>query len=89
MAEGGYKSPATVGGKVGCVAAALVGIPIFIVLLMVAAMGDCISGEPCPSTSMLLIVLPPAAVAGMVGLAVRWLINRLVARRDRGNIQVP
>lgn len=81
VAEDGYKNPATIGGKVGCAAAALVGIPIFVFLLLAAALGDCVQGEPCHTQSMLFVFLVPAAMAAMVGLAVRWLINRVAARR--------
>lgn len=81
MAEHGYRSPATIGGKIGCVAAALVGGPIFAFLLLAAALGDCVQDERCLTQSMLFVFLFPAVIAVIVGLAVRWLINRLAAKR--------
>ncbi len=71
-----YKSGGTVGGKWGCALAAFVGVPIFSVLLIADALGDCAPDVPCRKGFWTYVALPSSAIALAVGLAVRWLVNR-------------
>jgi hypothetical protein len=72
----------TVGGKVGCGAALVVGLPLFGLLMFLNFYPTCgpADGPGCGEGDGLrfLIVLGiVAAVAAAVGLGVRFLVNRL------------
>ncbi len=76
MEDGGYRGGATPGGKWGCAAAALIGVPLFFWLTLINSLGDCAPDAACHGSFWTEAVLPTALVAGIVGLSVRWLVNR-------------
>ena len=82
MDDGGYQGGNTRGGKWGCAVAGLVGLPIFILLVLADALGDCAPDTPCHHGFWTMVVLPTLLAAVPVGLLVRWLVNRL-SRNDR------
>ena len=89
VADDGYRSGVTIGSKWGCVATILVGCPLLFLSLLVGAIGDCAPDSRCASQSVVFVILLPIGIAALVGLAARWLINRLVARRDDGKVEAP
>lgn len=76
----------TTGSKWGCIATILVGCSLLFLSVFVA-LGDCPSESRCPTQSTVFVILLPIGIAAVAGLAVRWLINRVVARRDHRDIQ--
>ena len=80
MDDGGYRGGATPGGKWGCALASLVGIPLLFCLTLVNALGDCVPDTACHDGFWTMVVLPTALFAGIVGLSVRWFVDR--KRRD-------
>lgn len=81
MSEGGYKGGATVEGRWGCIASAFFGVPVFLFLLLVDALGDCAPDTVCKKGFLTQVLLPTAAVAVGVGLLVRWAVK--AARRNK------
>lgn len=70
----------TVGGKVGCGAALVAGLPVFGLLMFMNFYGDCAGGPGCGAGDGLrfsLILAAVAAVAAVVGFGVRFVVNRL------------
>tara|TARA_B000000460_G_scaffold225218_1_gene179377 strand:+ start:138 stop:386 length:249 start_codon:yes stop_codon:yes gene_type:complete len=82
MDDGRYQGGGTRGGKWGCGMSLLITVPIFTILLMVEALGDCAPDIPCGKGFWSHVMLPSAAVALITGLAVRWLVNRLVRKGE-------
>ena len=76
MEDGGYRGRGSPGGKWGCAAAVVVGVPLLFCLTLADALGDCVSDSPCHHGFWTMVVLPTASVAGVIGLGVRWLVNR-------------
>ncbi|MEO5773250.1 MAG: hypothetical protein ABIQ32_03915 [Sphingomicrobium sp.] len=76
MSEDGYVGAPTKGGKWGCALAALVAVPIGIFLMIVDALGDCAPDVPCGKGFWVHVALPTIVIAILVGLPVRWLLNR-------------
>ena len=76
MADGGYRGGATPGGKWGCAAATLIGVPLLFWLTLIGSLGDCVPDASCHDGFWTTVVLPTALVAGVIGLGVRWLLNR-------------
>ena len=83
MSEGGYKGGTTVEGRWGCIASAILGIPIFMFLLLVDALGDCVPDTMCKKGFLTQVLLPTAVVAVSAGFLVRWAVKK--ARRDKPN----
>lgn len=81
MSDDGYQSPATIGGKIGCAVAAVVGVPLFGFAFLVNALGDCFADEDCHQQNWWLYVFA-AVFATLLGLAVRWLTNRFLKSRE-------
>lgn len=78
MPEGSYKGLAG-GEKWGCGVAALIGVPLFLFLLAVDAVGDCAPDSGCTKGFWTNVLLPSAIIATLVFFGVRWAIGR--ARR--------
>jgi hypothetical protein len=81
MDDSSYKGGGTPGGRWGCAAAALIGAPVFIMLTVVDALGDCVPGARCSKGLWSHVVLPTAIVAVVVGVSVGWIVGRLVRWR--------
>ena len=70
----------TIGGKVGCGAALVAGLPVYGLLMFMNFYGDCAGDPRCHDGEGLrfyLILAAVAAVAAAVGLGVRFVVNRL------------
>lgn len=81
MSEDGYKGGTTVEGRWGCIASAILGIPVFVFLLLVDALGDCVPDMTCKKGFLTQVLLPTAVVAIAAGLLVRWALK--TARRNK------
>lgn len=75
MSEGGYNGGTTVEGRWGCIASALLGVPVFMFLLLVDALGDCAPDTACKKGFLTQVLLPATVIAIGVGLLVRWAIK--------------
>ncbi|WP_217431010.1 hypothetical protein [Sphingomonas bacterium] len=73
----GYRSGGSPGGKWGSIAAGLVGAPIFFLLILVDSLGGCDPDRECHKGFLTYVAVPTFAVALLVGLIVRMLVNRL------------
>ena len=69
------KGGATVEGRWGCIASALVGVPVFVFLLLADALGDCAPDTACKKGFLTQVLLPTAVIAIGVGLLVRWAVK--------------
>jgi len=80
-------SAGTLGGKLGCIAAAFVGLPLWGVLWFLSFYGHCHEGDPCRRGEGLRVVIIiigiVAAVSTVVALTVRSFMNRRRANRKR------
>jgi hypothetical protein len=79
MREHEELSAGTLGGKLGCLAAAITGLPLWGVLWFLSFYGHCGPDDPCQrgqGLRALFVVAIVAMVASAVGLGVRRLINR-------------
>ena len=85
MSEQSYRGGGTPGGKWGCALAALVGLPLFGLVMVIAAIGDCTPGDACNHSLDWLLFLAAVAISAIVGLGSKLLINALIdrAREDR------
>ena len=84
MAEHEELSATTLGGKLGCLAASVVGLPIFSVLLFLAFYGDCFDSEQChrgEGLRFLLVIVLTLGVAVPVGLLTRKFVNGWLGER--------
>ena len=78
MSEHDELSGTTLGGKLGCLAGALVGLPVLGTLMFLAFYGDCFDSEQChrgEGLRFLAIIVLTLAVAIPVGLLTRKLVN--------------
>jgi hypothetical protein len=85
MSDDGYQGGGTPGGRWGCALAALIGIPLLGLSVLFGALGDCVPDDPCNHYLPMEFILASLAVATVVGLGSRSLINRLIARRRNGS----
>ncbi|MBB3349267.1 hypothetical protein [Sphingomonas sp. BK069] len=78
-----YQGGGTVGGKVGCALATVVGLPLLSAAFIYASIGDCAPGAACVDGWKMIVAA--AAISGIVGVAARAAINALLRflRRDR------
>jgi len=76
MSDSEYRGGSTAGGRWGCACAALIGTPLFVILLIGDALGDCVSGEVCHKGFLQMVLLPTVLTTVPVGLGVRWIVNR-------------
>lgn len=81
MAGESYEGGPTRGGKWGCGAATLVGVPLFAFLILLDSLGDCAPDANCHKGAITMVILPTLAIAGSVGLLVRFLVNRFTPSR--------
>jgi hypothetical protein len=83
MAGEGYRGGGTVGGKVGCALAAVVGLPLLGLAILISVLGDCMPDAPCNHDPQWWLILGALAFSLAVGAVVRTLINRLAERRGK------
>ena len=76
MAGESYEGGLSRADKWGCVAASVVGLPIFAALLFVDALGDCAPDAPCRKGFLLMVLLPSLIAAICAGLLVRFLVSK-------------
>lgn len=79
MSDGGCEGGATVEGRWGCIASAILGMPVFMVLLFADALGDCAPDTACKKGSITQVLLPTA----IVGIGVGLLVHRAVKAAKR------
>ena len=77
ISGGGYKGGPTVEGRWGCVASAVVGVPVFVFLLLADALGDCMPDNACNKGFLIQVLLPSVVVAIAVGLLIRWAVKAI------------
>ena len=77
-----YKAGPTSGGKWGCAVAVLVGAPLFVFLLIVDALGDCVPDTACKNGFLTFVATPTIFVGAVLFFAVRSIVNRV--RRSQG-----
>jgi len=75
MRDGGYKGGTTVEGRWGCIASAVLGVPVFMFLLLANTLGDCLPDIACKKGFLTQVLLPTAVIAIGVGLLVRWAVK--------------
>lgn len=77
----------TVGGKVGCGAALVAGLPVFALLMFMNFYGDCAGDPRChegEGLRFLIVLGSVSAVAAAAGFGVRFVVNKLgVLKSDR------
>ena len=81
--EGSYQGGGTLGGKLGCALAALVGLPLIGAALIYASMGDCPPGAECIAGWKM--IAGAAVIAGLAGAGARAAINAFARRRRGGS----
>ena len=81
----GYQGGGTPGGKWGCALAALVGLPLLGFVIILGALGDCDPDAPCHHNLDWLLFLASLAIAALVGVGSRALINYMIRRRADGS----
>lgn len=81
MTDRGYRGGGTLGGKWGCGIAALVGLPLLSLAILVSALGDCIPDARCDHDIEWQLILGALAIALVIGTVVRLLINQFAKRR--------
>lgn len=84
MSEG-YQSGGTLGGKWGCGLAALVGMPMLGFVVIMGALGDCVPDAPCQHDLDWRLILGALAIAALVGVGGRAVINYIISRRTNGS----
>lgn len=75
MNDDGYRGGPATESKWGCVVAGLIGIPIFIVLLLNDALGDCVPDTECKKGFLTQVLLPSAVITVGLFLLARWAIR--------------
>lgn len=83
--DDGYQSGGTSGGKWGCGLAALVGVPLLGFVILLGALGDCVTDAPCHHDLDWLLMVAALVVAAVVGFGSRALINYVIRRRTNGS----
>ena len=84
MGESDYDGGGTIGGRWGCAASAVVGLPVFGALVFVGFYGDCFDNPQCyrgDGLRWIAAFLVTALVAACVGLLTRKLVNGRTHRK--------
>lgn len=83
MSDGGrYQGGGTIGGKLGCALAALVGMPLIGGAIIYASMGDCVAGAQCIAGWKMITAA--VLISGAIGIAARAAINAVARAWRRG-----
>ncbi|WP_205412205.1 hypothetical protein [Sphingomonas crusticola] len=80
MSDNQYRGGPSVGGMWGCGVAALLGAPLFAVLIVGDALGDCAPDINCHKGFLSHVALPTAIAVTLIFVAVRALVGFI--RRD-------
>jgi hypothetical protein len=72
----------TVAERWGCIAAIILGVPVFIFLLAMDIFGDCAPNTACNKGFLTQVLVPSAVIAVGIGLLVRWAIKMAWRRND-------
>lgn len=80
----GYRDSTTLGGKIGCGMAAIVGVPLIGIVFIVSSFGDCAPDAECHRGLDWPLLGGAIATAAAVGLGVRSLTNWIKARWSDG-----
>lgn len=75
-----YQPSTTRGGFCGCLTAALVGIPLFVLVLLMSSLGDCLPDVPCNHSISIPHLGGVAFIAAVAGFSVRAVVNRFWSR---------
>lgn len=78
MCESDYDGASTIGGKWGCAAAAIVGLPVFGALMFLGFYGDCFDNAQCDrgqGMRWLVVIVITVVSATSVGFLTRKLVN--------------
>jgi hypothetical protein len=73
--DGRYNGPAAP-EKWGCAAAAVVGVPLFLFLLLSDALGDCEPSPTCHHGFMRMVLAPSVVAITLLFLATRAIVRR-------------
>jgi hypothetical protein len=79
---GEYRDGTTLGGKVGCGAAAIVGVPLIGIVFIISSLGDCVPDLECHRGLDWSLFGGALAIAAAVGLSVRLITNWIEGRWD-------
>jgi hypothetical protein len=75
MNDGGYDSSRTAEARWGCIASAMLGVPVFMFLLVVDALGDCVPDTACKKGFLTQVFIPTVLVTLGIGLLLRWAVK--------------
>ena len=81
MDDNRYRGGTSAGSKWGCGVAAIVTLPIFI-LMVADALGDCVPDVECKKGFIPVVLAPSATIGFGLFFGVRFVVNRL-RRSDR------
>lgn len=81
--ESAYQGGGTLGGKLGCAVAALVGLPLIGAAFIFASMGDCVPGAECIAGWK--VIAGAVIIAGLAGAGARAASNAFARRRRGGS----
>lgn len=76
VSDSGYQGGTTAGSKWGCAVAALIGAPLFFVLLIADALGDCVPDTDCKKGFLPFVAVPTLVVVAVLFFVVRLLVNK-------------
>lgn len=62
--------------RMGCAAAAVFGLPVFIFLLLNDALGDCAPDTICRKGFLPMVLIPSVVIASIMGLTVGFLVKK-------------
>lgn len=74
MSEGYQGLPKS--DKWGCLMAAVLGVPVFLFLLGLDALGDCKPDTTCQKGFLMMVLMPSLIIAGVVFWSVRTIVRR-------------
>lgn len=78
-----YRGGTTAASKWGCAVAAGIGFPLFFVLLLADALGDCVPDTECGKGFFRFVLLPTVIVGLASFVTVRWIVDWFCRSDDR------
>lgn len=82
---GEYRGGPTLGGKIGCAAAAIVGVPLIGIVSIISSFGDCVPDSECHRGMDWPLLAGALAIAAAVGFSVRLFTNWIKTRWSSGD----